>query len=290
MKISAHKVGPAVILAAVLALLPAAVGAQDVFTPTDPELTPVLLVPGWGDQAADIEPLRQRFLGDGWSESRVRAVGFDDPVGSNRTNALEIARAVETLKGLTGADQVDLVAHSMGGLALRYYLQFEGGAEHVRRAVFLGTPHRGTVAAMLAWGEGGREMVPGSAFLADLNDGLDGVAGVELLAIRTPVDLRVIPGSSATLPQALNLEVCCPTHTQLVEDEEVFERTRTFLRDGPSGVPDAERPTAQMEWSGLTFGPWNPWDELWAESLMRRFLLPSGRREQGTPTPQDRPR
>jgi triacylglycerol lipase len=283
MKIAAHKVGLAVLLAAVLALPSPVAGAQDVFSPTDPDVTPVLLVPGWGDQAADIEPLRQRFLDGGWSESRVRAVDFEDPVGSNRTNALEIARAVETLKGLTGVERVDLVAHSMGGLALRYYLQFEGGAEHVRRAVFLGTPHRGTVAAMLAWGEGGREMVPGSTFLADLNEGLDGVDGVELLAIRTPVDLRVIPGSSATLPDALNLEVCCPTHNQLVENEEVFERTRAFLLEGPSGVPDAERSKEQLEWSGVTFRSWNPWDELWAESLMRRWLLPSGRREEGAP-------
>lgn len=287
MKIAACKVGPPVIPAAVLfgllAFVPAVAGAQDVFTPTDPDLTPVLLVPGWGDQAAVIEPLRQRFLDGGWTESRVRAVDFQDPVGSNRTNALEIARAVETLRGLTGVDRVDVVAHSMGGLALRYYLQSEGGAQNVRRAVFLATPHRGTVAAMLAWGEGGREMVPGSTFLADLNHGLDEVDGVELLAIRTPVDLRVIPGSSAMLPDALNLEICCPTHNQLVEDQEVFERIRAFLREGPAGVPDAERSKDQPEWSGLSVRSWNPWDELWAESLMRRWLLPSGRREETSP-------
>ncbi len=205
------------------------------------DLVPVLLVPGWGDHApANLSPMRDRLVGAGWPESRVSALAFEDPVGSNEAHALEIARAVQILQSLTGEDRVDVVAHSMGGLAVRQYIQFEGGHENVRRAVFLGTPHRGTVAAILAWGEGGRQMAPGSEFLNRLNDGDGFPEQVEALALRTPVDLRVIPGSSAMLPGAWNVEVCCPTHNGLVDDERVFTEVRHFLLHGAEGVEGSD--------------------------------------------------
>jgi triacylglycerol lipase len=204
--------------------------AQLSTTEPDLESVPVLLVPGWGDNAPDLQPLVIRLIEAGWPQTRISALTFRDPVGSNREHAEEVAQAVETLRSLTGSDRVDVVAHSMGGLAVRYYLQFQEGHQVVRRAVFLGTPHRGTVAAMLAWGDGGREMVPGSDFLSRLNDN-DGIPpGVEVLAIRTPVDLRVIPGSSAMLPGARNLEICCPTHPGLVDDEDTARAVAQFLR------------------------------------------------------------
>ena len=206
----------------------------------DPDAVPVLLVPGWGDQAPDLEPFLIRFIEAGWPQSRVSVLTFRDPVGSNEAHAEEVARAVETLQGLTGAERVDVVAHSMGGLAVRQYLQFHGGGEQVRRVVFLGTPHRGTVAAMLAWGDGGREMVPGSDFLNRLNEGDTLPSTVEALAIRTPVDLRVIPGSSAMLPGARNLEICCPTHPGMVDDDDIFRAVVGFLRADAEQLREAD--------------------------------------------------
>lgn len=197
---------------------------------------PVLVVPGWGDQAPDVEPIRRRLTEQGWPESRVVALSFRDSFGSNHDHAGEIDRAVETLTALTGAAQVDVVAHSMGGLAARYYLRTGDTAASVRRAVFLGTPHRGTAAAVLAWGEGGREMVPGSDFLMELNKGQPVPEGVEALSVRTPVDLRVIPASSGKLtgPGVENVEICCPSHNALVDHEETFAEILRFLREGPS--------------------------------------------------------
>ena len=211
------------------------------------EPVPVLVVPGWGDNAPDVEPIRQRLIGAGWPESRVSTLSFKDPVGSNAEHAAEIETAVRVLQGLTGARRVDVVAHSMGGLAVRYYLKrtdldlgesADPEAFPVRRVIFLGTPHRGTVAAVLAWGDGGREMVPGSDFLMRLNEAGPVPEGVDALALRTPVDLRVIPASSALLrgERVRNLELCCPTHTQLVDDEDTFQVILEFLLHGPDSV------------------------------------------------------
>lgn len=54
--------------------------------------------------------------------------------------------------------RVDIVAHSMGGLVVRYHIQTFGG-EGIRNVFFLGTPHRGSVIIYPLW-EGGD---PGSA-------------------------------------------------------------------------------------------------------------------------------
>lgn len=220
---------------ALTALGAGAAGAQ-LTGPIPPPARPVLLVPGWSDDAQDLEPLLRRFLEAGWSGAQVEALEFENPVGSNREHAGEVARAVDRLLARTGAPEVDVVAHSMGGLAVRAYLLAMGGGERVRRAVFLATPHRGTFAAYLAWGEGGEEMVPGSEFLLDLNEQGTVPRDVRTVTIRTPMDLRVIPRSSATLPTPgiVNLEICCPSHAGLLDDEDTFLRIRNFLRRPPS--------------------------------------------------------
>ncbi len=93
--------------------------------------------------------------------------------------------------------QVDIVAHSMGGLIVRSYLAGKlditpvswapPANPGIRKAVFLATPNFGTpLAAMLGSDIQTREMSPGSEFLFDLNtwnEGLDDLRGVDALAI-----------------------------------------------------------------------------------------------------------
>ena len=201
---------------------------------------PVLLVPGWGDAAPEVRPIAERLIEEGWPEQNVLALTFRDPFGSNEGNAREVAEAVLRLRELSGGERVDIVAHSMGGLAVRRLLSGLPESEYVRRVVFLATPHRGTLAAVLAHGDGGREMLPGSPFLSGLNG--KGALGdsVELLSIRSPLDLIVIPRSSAMLPGANNIEVCCPTHHGMLEDSLAFDAVRAFLLQGSASVADRD--------------------------------------------------
>ena len=207
------------------------IAAQDVPIPSDPDRTPVLLVPGWGDAAEEVSPLRRRLLDAGWPPAHISTLTFTDSFGSNEDHWQEVSEAVDRLRRLSGGDRVDVVAHSMGGLAVRRFLD-ERGDKVVRRIVFLGTPHMGTMAAVMAWGDGAREMIPGSDFLNRLSEIPVSPRGVEMLAIRSPLDLVVIPGSSAILPGAENVEVCCPTHQGLLDDAEAFQRLERFLLHG----------------------------------------------------------
>ncbi len=98
--------------------------------------------------------------------------------------------------GTTGVEQVDLVAHSMGGLIARAYLagmQADGSfappePHKVRKLVMMGTPNFGSFWAvgLPALTPQVVEMAPGSDFLfrlATWNNGKDDVRGVDLMAL-----------------------------------------------------------------------------------------------------------
>ena len=201
---------------------------------------PVLLVPGWFDTDRELAALRIRLSAAGWSH--VETLGFADPTGSNREHAAEIDSAVAEILARTAAVEVDIVAHSMGGLATRWYLKTRPSAP-VRKIVFLASPHRGTLSAVLAWGDGSEEMLPTSAFLDSLNAGPALPPGVSALTIRTPVDMHIFPAESATLPGVPDRTVCCPTHAGMLRDEEVFHLVTDFLEDveQASGTPSVAR-------------------------------------------------
>jgi pimeloyl-ACP methyl ester carboxylesterase len=192
---------------------------------------PVLLVPGWLDTDRDMAALRISLIRAGWAPESVRAVSFDDPAGSNRDHAEELHTVARALLRETGLDSLDVVAYSMGGLATRWYL-LRDDAVAVRRLAFLATPHRGTLAAHLAWGDGREEMMPESPFLDTLNARALVPAGVEVMTVRTSFDTHVIPGESATLPGVPDVEICCPTHPGLLTHAEVFAIVRRFLETG----------------------------------------------------------
>ncbi|MFB6559097.1 hypothetical protein ACFCYH_09415 [Streptomyces sp. NPDC056400] len=73
---------------------------------------------------------------------------------SVRLNARRLAARVEAalaawrLRTGDPAARVVFVAHSMGGLVARYYLDVLGGNRHARRLVTIGTPYRGSVNAL----------------------------------------------------------------------------------------------------------------------------------------------
>ncbi len=196
---------------------------------------PIVLVPGWFDTGRDLAALRIRLLGAGLDGEAVHTITFEDPTGSNMDHADEIHVAVSELLARTGAERVDIVAHSMGGLATRWYLNTHPNPP-VRRVAFLGTPHRGTLSAHLAWGAGRDEMLPDSPFLEALNTQAPLPEGIEAITVRTLLDTHVIPGENGTLPGIEDHVVCCPTHPGLLEDEEVFLVVLDFLERVGAGT------------------------------------------------------
>lgn len=95
----------------------------------------------------------------------------------------------------SAVNQVDVVAHSMGGLVLRAYLSGKiaaGGfrppdAVTIRKAVFLATPHFGSpIASLFGTDAQATELALGSLFVFDLgtwNQGTDDLRGIDALAL-----------------------------------------------------------------------------------------------------------
>ena len=196
------------------------------------ERRPVLLIPGWLGRSLDMMALKERLVRDGWEEKDVFPLEFIDPAGSSVDHAAELDQALHFVLTETGARSVDIVAHSMGGLAVWALLQGKGALLPINRVVFLATPFHGTVTAYLAWGDGGPEMIPESDFLRALRRGGWPQSWANVLTIRTPLDLTVVPGYGATLLGIGDRVICCPTHQGLLDHEETYLIVRDFLLYG----------------------------------------------------------
>jgi uncharacterized protein (TIGR03437 family) len=119
----------------------------------------------------------------------------EDPNGRIEDLGNALGAVLNLIRYDTGqlVPQVDLVAHSMGGLIIRAYLaglQADGSLSpppnpRVRKAILIATPNFGSFLASTA-GTQTSEMVPASAFLWNLatwNQGSDDLRGVDTLAI-----------------------------------------------------------------------------------------------------------
>jgi len=163
----------------------------------DAAKTPILLIPGYG------------CIGSCWGKMhrllRQRGAGPvfemvpDAVFAPIEEFAKHVGDRVDAILHSTGATQIDLVGHSMGGLVARYYLEQLGGAQKVRRCITIVTPHHGTLLAVLAPGQNGRQLRPGSAFLTELNLMESNPHRSQIVSIWSPFDNMTIPPTSSIL-------------------------------------------------------------------------------------------
>jgi pimeloyl-ACP methyl ester carboxylesterase len=126
---------------------------------------PVLLVHGYINNAGAMFGLYDELARQGYG---VYTINLEPVHGDIDRHAARIQARVQGILRSSGADRVTLVAHSMGGLAARAYLRAYPDAP-LEQLITLGSPHQGTPAAYTAWGRAGKQMRPGSAWLAALD-------------------------------------------------------------------------------------------------------------------------
>ncbi|HET6503916.1 MAG TPA: alpha/beta fold hydrolase [Amycolatopsis sp.] len=136
-------------------------------------------------------------------------------IGPIERGAEELAEFVDKVLNSTGADKVDIVGHSQGGMMPRYYLKFLGGASKVNQLIALAPSNHGTTmnglfllasqfpnAAELMrnnFPPGCSQQETGCAFITKLNEGGDTVPGVHYTVIATKYDEVVTPYQSCFL-------------------------------------------------------------------------------------------
>ena len=87
---------------------------------------------------------------------------------SNKVSALHLQGKIEEIMQKTHVSKVDIVAHSMGGLVTRAYVEEIEGTQYndtIDQLITMGTPHRGSPEAYLKW-EAGEGFFRWQGFLA----------------------------------------------------------------------------------------------------------------------------
>ncbi len=155
---------------------------------------PIVFVHGNGDDAAKWIPIIWLFESNGYPADRLFAVRFTNPNARNDDSrpepfrsstvdqAAELSAAVTRALLETRAPKVVLIGSSRGGLTIRNYLRFGGGAAVVSQAILAGTPNHGVAAVGPATGS---EFSAHGPFLTRLNAGTEVVPGVRFLTLRS---------------------------------------------------------------------------------------------------------
>ena len=159
------------------------------------------------------------------------AIGGLRPIAES---AEQIVDYIDEVRRVTGADKVDIVGHSQGGLHALYITKVLGLSDHVGRVVALAPPTHGTTVSGLidfATLAGLRDLVddvlrtygcfacidalPGSDLLDELAAGPIAQRGVDYTIVTTRYDVVVTPTASSYVNEPgvhnLGIQDICPS-------------------------------------------------------------------------------
>ena len=195
--------------------------------PAAPATCPVLLLHGIGCNAGVWTDMRAFLAREGIAP--VYAMSYGPPFIPIPATAPQIADKIAQIERETGASQVILVAHSMGGLVARSYIR-AFGPSHVRRLVSIGTPYAGSMHAWLMSGASLADMRPGSPYLATLAQPTADEKAVPTVSIWSWHDTMVTPQVSPRLPYGENVVLAKIAHNALISDADVQRRVADEIR------------------------------------------------------------
>ena len=185
------------------------------------------------------------FMGDAAARGYLcEAVTLDEGFAPIEAHALPIAAAIEALTARSReldrpVERVVVVAHSMGGLAMRSALTTIDRSR-VAHLITLGTPHHGTWPARFGHFANIVQMRVGSAWLAALaasEEAGQGIAREEVTTIWSAHDNIVYPQDTGRLEGARHVHLSGIGHVSLLYDRRVrdvvFERLEELALSEP---------------------------------------------------------
>jgi triacylglycerol lipase len=189
----------------------------------------VLLVHGFVCNRAFWNPWMKRLRAAGVP---FVAVNLEPVFGSIDDYVPTLAAAARRLHDATGLAPL-VVAHSMGGLAVRAWLRGAGdlSACHV---ITIGSPHRGTWLARFSLTANGHQMRTGNPWLGELREA---ATDSRFTCFYSHCDNIVFPPSTATLAGADNRHVPASAHVHLAFQDAVFNEVWRWV--GPAAASTA---------------------------------------------------
>jgi pimeloyl-ACP methyl ester carboxylesterase len=189
----------------------------------------VVLVHGFLATAGVLRPLREHLEAEGHA-----VASFTHPPG---IGVQELAARVGEFVAQARAERLQLVGHSIGGLAARWFVQELGGDPRVAQTVSMASPFWGARRARLVPGALARDLHPESDFLARLRAGIG--QGVPHFAVSGSHDSVV--GPALPLGSAAELVARGCGHNAVLYEPEVLAAVAARIRACALGA-QAERP------------------------------------------------
>ena len=170
-----------------------------------------------------------------------------EPVfGSIDAYVPQIDAAVQRMTDATGLPPL-LVAHSMGGLAVRAWLREAGADDHIHGVVTIGTPHRGTWLARFGFAPNTRQMRLDGDWVQALAAGEPPQRARLFTCFYGHCDNVVFPASAATLSGADNRHLRGTAHVHMLRHPDVLAEVLRRL-----GVDGGTQPAANSRSPGST--------------------------------------
>ncbi len=156
------------------------------------------------------------------------AVNLEPVFGSIDDYIPIIESAMRRLEQATGLAPI-VVAHSMGGLALRRWWAEHGDDGRVHHAITIGTPHHGTWLARFALTRNSRQMRRASNWLQTLGSREPSGRAARFTCFYSHCDNIVFPPSTATLAGADNRHLSGAAHVHMADRPEPWLELRRRL-------------------------------------------------------------
>ncbi|NBX82339.1 alpha/beta hydrolase [bacterium] len=198
------------------------------WTRTASHRRPILLIHGIFHNKSAFFFLKQKLALKGWHH--FREVNLYTSVNSVARLAERVKSEVHQLREDYGTDQIDIVAHSMGGLVARYFIQKLGGEPWVKNLITLGTPHLGTQWSKYSLLSNLRDLHPESTLLKSLN-ALPPPAQTRVVSVSGQMDLWMLPKNTAQWPGVRCIELSQIGHAGLLFSHRVAQIITSHLDD-----------------------------------------------------------
>lgn len=127
---------------------------------------PIIVLHGYAMNRANFVVLARRLATAGLGP----VLGFEYwTLGKTGAAARRLGAYVDEVRAATGADTVDLIGHSMGGVVARYYVTLGGGDGKVANLITLGSPHSGTDVSAIGFGAPTKDLFLNSSLVQRLD-------------------------------------------------------------------------------------------------------------------------
>ena len=202
-------------------------------TDGSPQKHPVLLIHGIFHNSSAFLKIKQRLKNFGWRQ--VTSMNLSTYRKGIPELAQEISQKIDAILKDSDFKKVDIIAHSLGGMMARYYIQLLEVHSKVRHCITLGTPHQGTLLAQIGLGKSIQDLKKTSEVMRKLNS-TPLPKSVKFTSFWSPFDTLVLPPKNSQLKYSVksleyvkNIKVPDAGHAGLLFSKQVFYHIANIL-------------------------------------------------------------